>query len=185
MEDQWCRLGAGWWAGQVLCGVKLQKREGVSAEGQEFMVLRMLRVLRGLFTSSESRLAGEFCRLHEQLGHNYFEVCSSAGKPRGLIWDRCDWLAEAVLLRERTSGRWWMLRGVNLSFRAIEGGDMEDVAAVGLLRDACAVYEYEQGCWRPTGRTLFNMDTVRAAGHLAETHEQRLVFRIVAGRVVR
>ena len=92
---------------------------------------------------------------------------------------------EAVLLRERTSGRWWMLRGVNLSFRAIEGGDMEDVAAVRLLRDACAVYEYEQGCWRPTGRTLFNMDTVRAAGHLAETHEQRLVFRIVAGRVVR
>jgi hypothetical protein len=157
----------------------------VSAEGQEFMVLRMLRVLSGLFIGSESRLAGEFCRLQEQLGHDYFEVCSSAGKPRGLIWDRCDWLAEAVLLRERTSGRWWMLRGVNLSFRAIEGGDMEDVAAVGLLRDACAVYEYEQGCWRPTGRTLFNMDTVRAAGHLAETHEQRLVFRIVAGRVVR
>jgi len=147
-------------------------------ERREFMVLRILSLFRGLFFSVETRLIREFSGRRAELEHAYFEMCSTVGKPRGLRWDRCDWLQEGVLLRERQTGGWWLLRGVNLSFQAIEGGDMEDVAAVGLLRDACAVYVYVAGGWRPSGRTLFNMDTVRAAGQLAETHEQRRVFRV-------
>lgn len=164
--------------GQVLAVGNGQKPGSWGVERQEFMVLRILRLFRGLFGSVETRLIREFSGRRAELERAYFELCSATGKPRGLRWDRCDWLQEAVLLRERETGGWWLLRGVNLSFQAIEGGDMEDVAAVGLLRDACAVYVYTATGWRPSGRTLFNMDTVRAAGQLAETHEQKRLFRV-------
>lgn len=181
MEGEQERLRRIRGCGQVLAAGKTSKPGVYAVERQEFMVLRILRLLGGLFGSIESRLIGEFCERRVRLEQDYFELCSAAGKPRGLRWDRCDWLQEAVLLRERGTGHWWLLRGVNLSFQAIAGGDMEDVAAVGLLRDACAVYVYGPDGWRPSGRTLFNMDTVRAAVQLGETHEERRVFRTDGG----
>lgn len=74
-------------------------------------------------------------------------------------------------MRERSNGQWWMLSGVNLSFEAIVGGEMEGVEAVSMLREACAVFAWLDGGWRATGRTLFNMDAQRAVIHLLETHE--------------
>jgi hypothetical protein len=47
---------------------------------------------------------------------------------------------------------------VNISFEAIEGGDMEDVAAVSNIRDAAAVFHYQKGNWGTGGRALFNMN---------------------------
>ena len=47
---------------------------------------------------------------------------------------------------------------VNIRFEAIEGGEMEDVAAVGNIRDAAAVFHYQNGTWGTGGRALFNMN---------------------------
>jgi hypothetical protein len=70
-----------------------------------------------------------------------------------------------------------MLRSVSLSFEAIEGGGMEDVAAVSSLRDACAVFVWSGKSWRSGGRALFNMDPAAAARHLEESHEVCLEVR--------
>jgi hypothetical protein len=46
-----------------------------------------------------------------------------------------------ILLKDRQTDEICLLTGVNISFEAIEGGDMENVAAVSMLRDACAVFQ--------------------------------------------
>jgi hypothetical protein len=70
-----------------------------------------------------------------------------------------------------------MLSSVNLSFEAIEGGGMEDVAAVSSIRDACAVFVWRGRSWVSGGRALFNMDPEIAAKHLEESHEVCLLVR--------
>lgn len=111
-----------------------------------------------------------FVRFQPQLELAWFEHAAASGRPRGLRWAHCRWLSGRLLLRERESGQWWMLRSVNLSFEAIEGGGMEDVAAVSSLRDACAVFVWSGRSWKSGGRALFNMDPERAATHLDQSH---------------
>ncbi len=113
------------------------------------------------------------CR--EQLRQSYFAAGSSSGSPRGVTWGRCEWTGETRLLRERSDRSWWLLSGVQLSFEAIPGGDMEDVAAVTSLRTATAVFHLADGQWLPTGRTLFNFDPASAAELFRESHE---VYRV-------
>lgn len=73
----------------------------------------------------EAKLRLRFVRDELRLRQEYFELASSLGKPRGLRWTVCEWLPERILMRERSNGQWWMLSGVNLSFEAIVGGEME------------------------------------------------------------
>lgn len=119
----------------------------------------------------EAKLLVRFVRDELRLRQEYFDLASSLGKPRGLKWLAPDWRQEKSLMRERANGQWWMLAGVNLSFEAVVGGEMEGVEAVSMLREACAVFVWFNGGWRATGRTLFNMDAQRAVSHLEETHE--------------
>ena len=60
---------------------------------------------------------------------------------------------------------------VNIRFEAIEGGDMEDVEAVGLLRDAAALFHYQTGSWGTGGRALFNMNPADAISRLNGQYE--------------
>ena len=55
--------------------------------------------------------------------------------------------------------------GVNIRFEALEGGDMEDVEAVGMVRDAAALFHYHRGRWGTGGRALFNMNPSGALVH--------------------
>ena len=87
----------------------------------------------------------------------FFDVAAATGKPRGLRWVDCDWLEEVTYARDRQTGLLTAFVAVNIRFEAIEGGDMEDVAAVGNIRDAAAVFHYERGNWGTGGRALFNM----------------------------
>lgn len=112
-----------------------------------------------------------FMQSQRELEGAWFDQAAASGRPRGLRWCQCQWLSGRMLLRERHSGHWWMLRSVNLSFEAIEGGGMEDVAAVSSLRDACAVFVWTGRSWASAGRALFNMDPAAAAKHLEESHE--------------
>ncbi len=102
--------------------------------------------------------AGAFRRQRETLEAKFFELASRSGKPRGLRWVKCDWQPGVTYARETQSGLLTAFVSIELHFEAIEGGDMEDVAAVGTVRDACAMFHYQYGQWGTGGKALFNMN---------------------------
>ena len=102
--------------------------------------------------------AAAFRRQRETMEAKFFELASRSGKPRGLRWVKCDWQPGVTLAREAQSGLLTAFVSIELHFEAIEGGDMEDVAAVGTVRDACAMFHYQYGQWGTGGKALFNMN---------------------------
>lgn len=100
----------------------------------------------------------EFRLKREMLEARFFDLAASLGKPRGLRWVECDWQDPVTFARDNHSGLLTAFVAVNIRFEAIEGGDMEGVAAVSNIRDAAAVFHYQFGRWGTGGRALFNMN---------------------------
>jgi hypothetical protein len=120
----------------------------------------------------ETRRAIESFRVRrEQLEAKFIDLASSLGKPRGVRWKECDWQEAVTFARDRETGLLTAFAGVNVSFEAVEGGDMEEVEHVGLLRDGCAVFHYQAGNWGTGGRVLFNMNPQDALSRLDEQYE--------------
>ncbi len=117
------------------------------------------------------RARGEFRRQREVLEAKFFDLAAASGKPRGLRWIDCDWLEAVTFARDRQTGLLTAFVAVNIRFEAIEGGDMEDVAAVSNIRDAAAVFHYQHGHWGTGGRALFNMNPVDALDRLQSQFE--------------
>lgn len=116
----------------------------------------------------EARRAVELFRLRrEQLEAKFFDLAGRSGKPRGLRWKECDWQPEVAFARDARSGLLTAFVAVQIRFEAIAGGDMEDVEAVGDIRDASAVFHYRRGRWGTGGRALFNMSPRDAVSRLA------------------
>jgi hypothetical protein len=103
-----------------------------------------------------------FRRQREVLEAKFFDLASVSGKPRDLRWVDCDWLEAVTFARDRQSGLLTAFVAVNIHFEAVEGGEMEGVAAVSNIRDAAAVFHYEAGRWGTGGRALFNMNPADA-----------------------
>jgi hypothetical protein len=129
---------------------------------------KFIRLLRPRLTPQ--RLLSAFQQERAALEEQFFQKARTAGIPRGLRWVRCDWLPEKTLLQDKTNGQICLLVSVNISFEAIEGGDMEDVAAVSLIRDACAVFQMTASGWQASGRTLFNMNPAEAMQKLGGSY---------------
>src|SRR5579872_3379529 len=117
------------------------------------------------------RARHDFRRQRELLEAKFFDLAAASGKPRGLRWVECDWLESVTFARDRQTGLLTAFVAVNIRFEAIEGGDMEDVAAVGNIRDAAAVFHYQQGGWGTGGRALFNMNPEDAIERLQAQFE--------------
>lgn len=113
----------------------------------------------------------DFRRQREVLEAKFFDLAAASGKPRGLRWVDCDWLESVTFARDRQTGLLTAFVAVNIGFEAIEGGDMEDVAAVGNIRDAAAVFHYQKGRWGTGGRALFNMNPEDAIERLQSQFE--------------
>lgn len=138
------------------------------------MILKWLQLLsRSLLPTAArpDKLLLQFERHRESLECHYFELASSTGLPRGLRWLGCEWLPSHILLRDRTTGQPNLLVSINLRFEAVAGSDMEDVAAVANVRDACAVFQWQKNAWTTSGRTLFNMNPEEARQRLAASYE--------------
>jgi hypothetical protein len=101
----------------------------------------------------------------EQLEAQFFRQAGSLEKPRGLRWLECDWLDAVTFGRDVKSGMLTAFAAVNIRFEAIEGGDMEGLEAVGMVRDAAALFHYHRGQWGTGGRALFNMNPTDALAH--------------------
>jgi len=112
------------------------------------------------------RALKQFRLQRERLEAQFFHRAASLGKPRGLRWLDCDWLDSVTFGRDVHTGMLTAFVGVNVRFEAIEGGDMEGVEAVGMVRDAAALFHYHRGRWGTGGRALFNMNPSDALVHL-------------------
>lgn len=124
------------------------------------------------YRKRELRLAYlDFKHRREQLEARFFDLARSLGKPRGLRWIDCSWQDKVTFGRDRQTGMLTAFVGVNISFEAIEGEDMEDVAAVSTLREAAALFHYQYGNWGTGGRALFNMDPDAALDRLKDQYE--------------
>jgi len=104
------------------------------------------------------RAVGLFRLQREQIEAKFFDLARVQGKPRGLRWIDCEWQNPVTFARDTHSGLLTAFVAVNISFEALEGGDMEDVEAVGTIREAAAVFHYHRGRWGTGGRPLFNMN---------------------------
>jgi hypothetical protein len=128
------------------------------------------RLLRGRPDSSRAR--DLFARQRSELQRAFFEAAAASGKPRGLRWKTLEWEPGALFARERATGRLAALVGVTIAFEAIEGSDMEDLPAVGNLRNASAVFFFHAGRWHTTGKTIFNLNPDEALAHFAGQYER-------------
>lgn len=123
--------------------------------------------LRSRFRTREEERALQAFRIQrEQLEAKFFDLASAQGKPRGLVWRDFEWHNEVVYARDVHSGLLTAFVAVNVRFEAVSGGDMEHVEAVGLIRDAAAVFHYRRGRWGTGGKTLFNMNPADALKRL-------------------
>jgi hypothetical protein len=120
-------------------------------------------------SNEEQSARAAFRQQREMLEARFFQLASASGKPRGLRWVDIDFLDDFCLARDRKSGVLAAFASVNIRFEAIPGGDMEDVAAVSNIRDACALFHYERGGWGTGGKTLFNVGPREA---VARFHSQ-------------
>ncbi len=118
-------------------------------------------------TARQERLLGrarrEFHLRREQLEARFMQKAGSVGKPRGLRWVDCDFDNDVTYARDRRTGQLSAFVAVTIGFEAIEGGGMEDVAAVGNLRAATAVFTYDgEQRWVTEGRAIFNLNPSEA-----------------------
>lgn len=101
----------------------------------------------------------------------FFQLAANSGKPRGLDWVRCDFEKGVEFARDRQNGQLRALVSVTIQFEATEGGDMEDVEAVGNLRAATAVFLHNGSQWSTEGRTIYNLDPGEALEHFSQELE--------------
>jgi hypothetical protein len=113
-----------------------------------------------------------FVLQRERLEARFMTAAASTGKPRGLRWIDCDFESEIQMAREMQSGQLVALVPVTIKFEAIEGSDMEDLPAVGNLRNASAVFFFQRGQWLTIGKAVFNLNPLEVIEHFKNQYER-------------
>lgn len=108
------------------------------------------------------RAIQQFDQDRGNLAKQFLAVAAATGKPRGLRWKSVDLSGRPVFATDLANGELVALIAATISFEAIEGGDMEDVEAVGNLRSATAVFVAHNGDWTTDGRVIFNLEPAEA-----------------------
>jgi hypothetical protein len=108
----------------------------------------------------------------ERLEAKFFSTAAASGRPRGLRWLECQWGELVEFVRERRTREIVALVGVTIRFEAIEGGDMEGLAAVENLRNASAVFFFHRGQWMTVGKAVFNMNPNEAVEHFKNQYDR-------------
>jgi hypothetical protein len=136
------------------------------------MALAWLRRLFGPGVESVPEARERLLKSRADLEQQFFEAASASGKPRGLRWKSCEWSPVVELAREKQTGKLAALIGVTIAFEAIEGSDMEDLPAVGNLRNASAVFFYHKGAWHTTGKAIFNLNPDEVINRFSAQYER-------------
>jgi hypothetical protein len=137
--------------------------------------------LRARSASRLLKAVQQYSQDRNSLEQTFFETAAASGKPRGLKWKQCDFHEKSLLAKDRSTGEFYSLTGVTISFEAIAGGGMEDVEAVGNLRCATAVFVYRKGRWTTDGRVIFNLEPHEALQRYHDSLEPMADQNITAG----
>jgi hypothetical protein len=135
-----------------------------------FVAWRLYRNMSVLVSLEQARALFEQQR--PQLEKLFFQVASASGKPRGLRWKECQWENLIEWVRDKETGQLLALVGITIAFEAIEGSDMEDLPAVGNLRNASAVFLFQDAEWQTSGRVIFNLNPAEAVEHFRSGYER-------------
>jgi hypothetical protein len=131
------------------------------------------RPLRSFGKAVRIERARELFKLQrERLEAQFLKSAAATGKPRGLRWKDCEWGDAVEFVRERKTNQIAALVAVTIRFEAVEGGDMEGLAAVGNLRNASAVFFLHAGHWMTVGKAVFNMNPDEALAHFKNQYER-------------
>ncbi len=133
-------------------------------------VRRPIRVWGGQVLQARARES--FLLQREKLEAQFMSSAAATGKPRGLRWMDCDFGSELELARELATGQIVGLVPVTIRFEAVEGSDMEGLAAVGNLRNASAVFVFEKGQWQTAGKAVFNLNPLEVIEHFHQQYER-------------
>ena len=153
-------ISAGFWVGFAAC----------CAAYAIFLSLRIASTFREKSLADARKI---FFLRREWLEAEFLKLASLRGIPRGLRWAEVDFDDTVRFARDRNTRQPRALVAVTIRFEAIEGGDMEDVEAVGNLRAATAIFHYDSRKWSTNGRALFNLNPAEAIEHYR--HELELV----------
>ena len=132
-----------------------------------------IRLARSMRAKALLQARSTFFLRREWLEAEFLKLATRRGIPRGLRWADVQFDNPVQFAKDRVSGQLRALVAVTIRFEAIEGGDMEDVEAVGNLRAATAVFYYERKKWTTDGRALFNLNPLEAIEHYG--HELEMV----------
>ena len=116
----------------------------------------------------EAQLAEARRQFHiqrERLEAKFVQLAENSGKPRGLRWTNCEFADDVSYARDRKSTKITAMVACTISFEAIEGGDMEEVEAVGNLRAATSVFTFQHNQWSTDGRAIFNLGPTEAIAY--------------------
>lgn len=142
---------------------------GLAAGGAALMVSAIAlapRLAAWMRQREVQRALGLFRLRREGLEAKFFQLAAAGGKPRGLRWTHCEWKDDVRFAHDLSTGLLTAFVGVEIHFEAIEGGDMEDVEAVGHFREASAVFHCQNGVWGTGGKALFNLSPEEAVTRL-------------------
>jgi hypothetical protein len=99
----------------------------------------------------------QFADRCQEFEAHFLRQAAATGKPRGLRWMACDFQSNPLFATDPDQSVLFALVAATIRFEAIEGGDMEEVEAVGNLRGATAVFVFRDGHWSTDGRVVFNL----------------------------
>lgn len=128
-------------------------------------IVLLLRLAGSCREQALAKARSTFFLRREWLEAEFLKLAGLRGIPRGLRWSDVQFDDEVQFARDRKTSQLRALVAVTIRFEAIEGGDMEDVEAVGNLRAATAIFHYEHKKWVTNGRALFNLNPVEAIEH--------------------
>src|ERR1700733_7715653 len=95
------------------------------------------RRMRAFGKEGAAERARELFKLQrERFEAQFLTAAAATGKPRGLVWKDCQWDDTVEFVRERQTRQIHALLGGPIAFEAIAGSDMENLPAVGNLRNA-------------------------------------------------
>jgi hypothetical protein len=135
------------------------------------LAVRPLRQARAAERLARARR--DFHRQREPLEAKFIERAAASGKPRGLRWLDVEFDDDVVYARDRRKGMLKALVAIEVSFEAVEGGGMEEVApeTVGRVRAATAEFFHDGARWQTAGRVYFNLAPTATVKYLASDLE--------------
>lgn len=117
------------------------------------------------------RAAREFRLRREALEAKFLQLAAASGKPRGLVWQECEFVDAVSYARNKHTGELTSFVAVTIRFHAEVDGPMEDVPNASLPKAATAVFHYDGKHWATDGRAVFNLSPEEAIQHFRHDYE--------------